>query len=225
MSRALSTKADPIQEALMKESVIKVDENDRILGAISKRDSHLIDSKGQSVLHRAFSLFIFNADNELLLQQRSDVKFTFPGLWTNSCCSHPLHVEGEMNGHVGAKKAAQRRAKIELGVECEAEKMHFLGRILYAAPSKCEIWGEHELDYILFLKNFEGQINPNENEVKDFKFIRRQDLNEFINQVKSEGGQITPWFELIAKTSLPKWWENLDDLKRFQNNDQIVKFT
>ena len=75
--RQLSTsqkKVDPVQEALMKENVIRVDRSDNALGPMTKRDSHLLDASGKSALHRAFSLFIFNHKNELLLQQRSDVK-------------------------------------------------------------------------------------------------------------------------------------------------------
>ena len=90
---------DPYQEALLAEKCILVDENDREVGHASKKECHLKTSgnEGRTPLHRAFSLFMFNKNNELLLQQRSDTKVTFPGLWTNTCCSHPLAVESEMD--------------------------------------------------------------------------------------------------------------------------------
>lgn len=73
------------------------------------------------LLHRAFSVFLFNTENKLLLQQRSDAKITFPGYFTNSCCSHPLNVPGELeeNNAMGVKRAAQRRLKAELGIPKE----------------------------------------------------------------------------------------------------------
>ena len=89
---------DPVQEALLNEQCILVDENDNEIGQASKRLCHLVDPKsGISPLHRAFSLFIFNQNNELLMQQRSDTKITFPGRWTNTCCSHPLFFPEERN--------------------------------------------------------------------------------------------------------------------------------
>ena len=101
LSRFCSTNAerlDPIQEALLNEQCILVDENDHELGQASKRLCHLVDPKsGIAPLHRAFSLFIFNQNNELLMQQRSNTKITFPGRWTNTCCSHPLFVPEERN--------------------------------------------------------------------------------------------------------------------------------
>jgi len=71
------------------------------------------------LLHRAFSVFLFDSSNRLLLQQRSDEKITFPGYWTNTCCSHPLNVEDEKdeNNHLGVKRAARRKLYHELGIE------------------------------------------------------------------------------------------------------------
>ena len=70
------------------------------------------------MLHRAFSVFLFNTRGELLLQQRSDAKITFPGHWTNTCCSHPLSVAGELEETeaMGVKRAAQRKLQHELGI-------------------------------------------------------------------------------------------------------------
>tara|TARA_B110000285_G_C14838073_1_gene474058 strand:- start:248 stop:592 length:345 start_codon:yes stop_codon:yes gene_type:complete len=107
----------------MQDSVTLVDVNDNVLGPISKVEAHLRTNldKGLSP-HRAFSLFLFNSKNELLLQQRSDKKVTFPSLWTNSCCSHPRHIPSELessidNNYLGLKRAAVRRSGFELGIE------------------------------------------------------------------------------------------------------------
>nr|KAJ3418833.1 isopentenyl-diphosphate delta-isomerase idi1 [Polyrhizophydium stewartii] len=101
-------------------------------------------SKG--LLHRAFSVFIFNEAGELLLQQRADEKITFPGYFTNTCCSHPLMVQDELDGEAGARRAAQRKLEHELGIpahEVPLEKLNYLTRIHYLAPSD-GLWGEHE---------------------------------------------------------------------------------
>lgn len=105
----------------------------------------------KGLLHRAFSVFLFNDKNELLLQQRASEKITFPDMWTNTCCSHPLGIPGEGGSNLpdaieGAKRAAQRKLDHELGIKPEQvpiEKFKFLTRIHYKAPSDGK-WGEHE---------------------------------------------------------------------------------
>lgn len=105
----------------------------------------------KGLLHRAFSVFLFNDKNELLLQQRASEKITFPDMWTNTCCSHPLMIPGETGSNLtecieGVKRAAQRKLDHELGIKKEQvpiEKFHFLTRIHYKAPSDGK-WGEHE---------------------------------------------------------------------------------
>ena len=123
---------DPVQEALLSEPCILVDTEDQVLGSASKRECHQVVG-GTSPLHRAFSLFVFNDRDELLLQQRSDTKITFPGLWTNTCCSHPLATDLEMVEHdeLGVRSAAQRRVELELGVpytEARLEDIKFVTR-------------------------------------------------------------------------------------------------
>ena len=116
---AASSIADPVQRALMSEQCILVDRRDRPVGQASKEDCHLLDSYGISPLHRAFSIFLFNERNELLMQQRSQHKVTFPGLWSNTCCSHPLanpREQEEAGDAVGVKRAAQRKLQQELGI-------------------------------------------------------------------------------------------------------------
>lgn len=112
----------------------------------------------KGLLHRAFSVFLFNDKNELLLQQRASEKITFPDMWTNTCCSHPLMIPGETGSNLaecieGVKRAAQRKLDHELGIKKEQvpiEDFHFLTRIHYKAPSDGK-WGEHEstLNYSL----------------------------------------------------------------------------
>lgn len=105
----------------------------------------------KGLLHRAFSVFLFNSKKELLLQQRASEKITFPDMWTNTCCSHPLGIPGETGSTLdasilGVKRAAQRKLKQELGINPEQvplEKFNFLTRIHYKAPSDGK-WGEHE---------------------------------------------------------------------------------
>jgi len=105
----------------------------------------------KGLLHRAFSVFLFNTKNQLLLQQRAAEKITFPDMWTNTCCSHPLGVPGETGATLdaaimGVKRAAQRKLDQELGIRAEQvplDKFHFLTRIHYKAPSDGK-WGEHE---------------------------------------------------------------------------------
>ena len=130
---ARSAQLDPVQEALLAEPCILVDTADRVLGSASKRACHALPRGGSAPLHRAFSLFVFNARSELLLQRRSDTKITFPGLWTNTCCSHPLAVPAELEeaGQLGARTAAQRRLELELGVphtEAAVENIQFVTR-------------------------------------------------------------------------------------------------
>ena len=82
---------DEAQKEMMNENCIVVDENDKITGQDSKINCHL----GNGKLHRAFSVLIFNSNDKLLIQQRADEKITFPSIWANSCCSHPLYQDGE----------------------------------------------------------------------------------------------------------------------------------
>ena len=120
MSSAASSIEDPVQRALMSEQCILVDRLDRATGQASKEECHTL-ALGTSPLHRAFSVFLFNREGELLLQRRSQHKVTFPGLWSNTCCSHPLATppEQETAGAMGVKRAAQRKLAHELGIEAE----------------------------------------------------------------------------------------------------------
>jgi len=118
---------------------------------VSVLPGHLMTNIEKGLLHRAFSVFLFNDKNELLLQQRASEKITFPDMWTNTCCSHPLSVSTETGSNLpdsilGVKNAARRKLEHELGIKPEQvpiENFHFLTRIHYKAPSDGK-WGEHE---------------------------------------------------------------------------------
>jgi isopentenyl-diphosphate delta-isomerase len=90
------SKYDPSQTKFLDESLILVDREDKVIGKISKVDGHLNSYNKTGSAHRAFSVFLFNQQNQLLLHQRSEKKITFPSLWTNSCCSHPLYNDDEI---------------------------------------------------------------------------------------------------------------------------------
>ena len=110
---------DPTQEKLLDEHLILVDEYDCVRGYETKRECHLkTNIVEHGLLHRAFSVFLFNQKGHLLLQQRSGAKITFPGHVTNTCCSHPLYDDSETEeyGNIGVKRAAKRRLSYELGI-------------------------------------------------------------------------------------------------------------
>jgi len=186
---------------------------------------HLMTNINKGLLHRAFSVFLFNSKNELLLQQRATEKITFPDMWTNTCCSHPLGIPGEGGADLaeavaGVKRAAQRKLDHELGIKAAQvpiEKFRFLTRIHYKAPSDGK-WGEHEIDYILFIKA-DVDVEPNLNEVRDTRYVSAEGLKSMFGD---SGLKFTPWFKLICNSLLFKWWEHLDDgLEKYENETQI----
>ncbi|GBL76409.1 Isopentenyl-diphosphate Delta-isomerase 1 [Araneus ventricosus] len=215
---------DPVQVKLLDEMCIAVDENDKVIGPRTKKDCHLMENIKKGLLHRAFSVFLFNSKGELLLQQRSDAKITFPSYFTNTCCSHPLYIDSELEEikALGVKRAAQRRLHIELGVDPDSINAHeflYMTRIKYTAPSD-EKWGEKEIDYVLFVQK-DVEINPNPNEVKDCIYLSRENLKPFLDGVQKKGYKITPWFKLIADKFLPQYWDNLDKLKPLRDHKTI----
>lgn len=135
------------QEKFMKsDECLLLNEEDEIIGHSNKYDCH----KGDGLLHRAFSVLLFDLSEpgnaKLLLQKRSRHKITFPMLWTNTCCSHPLHVPNELDGAEGVKAAAIRKLGQELGIpasQVPIKKFHFLTRLRYSAKSD-SIWSENE---------------------------------------------------------------------------------
>lgn len=225
MSINVAKKLDPLQEAALEESCILVDRHDRAVGKASKHVCHKVGEDGNIPLHRAFSVFIFNSKNEILLQKRSDTKVTFPGFVTNACCSHPLfdaEGETEVNNALGIRLAAQRRLQHELGIpkhEIDLEALRYLTRIHYKSIGDGE-WGEHEIDYILFLHR-DVTLNPNPNEVSEVQFVSKSEFGDFLHKLEQP---LTPWFQLVAKHRLSLWWENLHNLTQFEDHRNINSF-
>ncbi|RHZ59357.1 hypothetical protein Glove_364g11 [Diversispora epigaea] len=216
------TAYDPEQVRLMEEMCILVNKNDQRIGADTKKNCHLMENINKGLLHRAFSVFLFDSENKLLLQQRSDDKITFPSQWTNTCCSHPLNtpLELEETNQIGVRRAAQRKLQHELGIKQEQlplEDFVFLTKIHYLAPSD-GIWGEHEIDFILIIRadvNFEA----NKNEVKAVEYISKEDLQK---KFQNPGDwKFTPWFKLICENFLFDWWEKLDNLEESKDIHKI----
>ncbi|GAO19896.1 uncharacterized protein UV8b_04419 [Ustilaginoidea virens] len=216
---------DEEQIRLMDEVCIVLDDNDVPVGKASKKLCHLMSNIDKGLLHRAFSVFLFNSKNELLLQQRASEKITFPDMWTNTCCSHPLAVSGETGSTLpdaveGVKRAAQRKLEHELGIKKQQvplEKFRFLTRIHYKAPSDGQ-WGEHEIDYILFIKT-EVDLDINRNEVQATQYVGADELKKLFQDPSLK---FTPWFKLICHSMLFEWWENLDSgLEKYTDEQQI----
>ena len=208
------------QVGMMSEQVILVDELDTMIGSMSKVDAH----RGDGVLHRAFSILIFDENDQLLIQKRASHKITFPDVWANTVCSHPLHIDGEIddeNVGSGAKNAAIRKMEQELGIPIgtiSVDDIHFITRMLYKARAD-ESWTEYELDHILFARappNMKYQANPNE--ISDTEWISEQELNDWITSPSSLDRIIAPWFRLIAENILTEWWGNLDSLPTLTDN-------
>ncbi|XP_065522837.1 isopentenyl-diphosphate Delta-isomerase 1 isoform X3 [Lathamus discolor] len=215
---------DEQQVQLLAEMCILIDENDNKIGADTKKNCHLNENIDKGLLHRAFSVFLFNTENKLLLQQRSSAKITFPDCFTNTCCSHPLShpLELEENNAIGVRRAAQRRLKAELGIPMEQvtpEEIQYLTRIHYKAKSD-GIWGEHEIDYILFVQK-DVTLNPDPNEIQSYCYVTQKELKQLLDKASRDEVKITPWFKLIAETFLFKWWDNLHNLNKFIDHEKI----
>ena len=158
------------------EFVVLVNENDEDIGLMEKMEAH---EKG--VLHRAFSIFLFNSDGEMLLQQRAHSKYHSPGLWTNTCCSHPRHNES-------LAQATNRRLLEEMGMKCEMEEQfHFI----YKADVGQGLT-EHELDHVFVgITNDTPSINPTE--VESWKYASMESVRDDMNQHPEN---YTVWFRI-----------------------------
>jgi isopentenyl-diphosphate Delta-isomerase len=165
--------------------VILVDESDNPVGFSEKMQAHV-----DGLLHRAFSVFIFNAKGEMLLQQRALHKYHSGGLWTNACCSHPAPGEE-------TKVAAARRLQEELGFQVPIEKLF---DFIYKADFDNGLI-EYEFDHV-FVGEYDGIINFNKEEVMNTCY---QNIFEITSQLQTNPQQYTPWFH-IAFPKIGKWW-------------------
>jgi isopentenyl-diphosphate Delta-isomerase len=167
------------KEDLAGKDIILVDKNDNVLGYGKKMDVH---RKGQ--LHRCFSIVILNSKNEMLLQKRAAGKYHCPNLWSNACCGHPYPNEDTEVG-------AHRRLKQEMGFDCPLEKIDVFH---YRAEFDNGLI-ENEIDH-LFKGKYEGEINFNQEEVGDIKWISIEELKKDIEENPSK---YTPWFKIIMR--------------------------
>lgn len=171
--------------------VILVDEYDSMVGTMDKLEAHK-----QGLLHRAFSIFIFNSTGEMLLQQRAFTKYHSGGLWTNACCSHPIPGEKTID-------AANRRLMEELGFGAPIEK-------IFDFTYKAEFHNgltEYEFDHV-FAGEYEGELNINPDEVNNFVY---KEVSSIKNEMQAEPQKFTAWFH-IAFPKIEEWWTS-----RYQN--------
>ena len=197
--------SDVTQSKLMAEAVIQVDENDNVIGPISKFESH----NGVGAYHRAFSVLLFDSSGRLLLQRRAGHKITFPNVWANSCCSHPLHSEEELEtkNHLGVKRAAIRKLEQELGIDpsqVPIDKFDYVTRMRYQARQD-EEWIEREIDHCLVI-HADVDVKANPNEVSEIKWVTPSELEEMLIS-DDTSNIIAPWFRCIAaRLMTDDWW-------------------
>jgi len=161
----------------MEEKVILVNENDEQIGLMEKIEAH-----EKALLHRAFSVFVYNDKNEVMIQQRALSKYHSPGLWTNTCCSH--QKEGETNVEAG-----KRRLMEEMGFQTGLKEVT---SFIYKAPFDNGL-SEHEYDYILVGHyNDDPKINPDE--VASWKWMSLEDIKKDMN---NHPEKYTAWFKII----------------------------
>lgn len=171
---------------MKEEKVILVNEKDEQIGLMPKMEAH-----EKAVLHRAFSVFIFNDNNELMLQQRALDKYHSPGLWTNTCCSHQR--DGETNIEAG-----KRRLQEEMGFVTDLEESI---SFIYKAPFDNGLT-EHEYDHVL-IGNFNGGPNINLEEVASWKWMPVENVKV---DIESSPDKYTEWFKII----FDKFYEHLN---------------
>ncbi|UKT65329.1 isopentenyl-diphosphate Delta-isomerase [Pedobacter mucosus] len=154
--------------------------NDLPQGHMEKLEAH---QKG--VLHRAFSVFIFNSKNELLLQQRAFDKYHSGGVWTNTCCSHPRVGENNLNG-------ATRRLQEEMGMTCD---LQYQFSFTYKVDFEDGLT-EHELDHVFFGKS-DSLPKINKSEVQDFRYVN---LESLIKDIECNPKNYSPWLKICLDT-------------------------
>ena len=163
----------------MEELVVLVDEHDNQVGLMPKMEAH-----EKAILHRAFSVFVFNDQGELMLQQRAATKYHSPLLWTNTCCSHQRDGETSL-------AAGKRRLQEEMGFVCDLTEVF---QFVYKAPFDNGLT-EHELDHVM-IGTYNGEPNINPEEVASHKWMSLEDVK---NDMEDNPQQYTAWFKIIFK--------------------------
>ena len=156
--------------------LVLVDNQDNPIGYMEKMEVHR-----KALLHRAFSVFLFNSNGEMLLQRRAMKKYHSGGLWTNTCCSHPYPSETPA-------EAGRRRMQEELGFETVVQPVF---SFIYKAALDNELT-EHELDHVL-IGEYDGPVHPNEEEVGDYCYKSMDDLRSSLN---THPQLYTAWFQI-----------------------------
>ena len=164
---------------MVEDLVILVNEQDEPIGSMPKLEAHQ-----EGLLHRAFSVLVYNAKNEMLIHQRAMGKYHSEGLWTNACCSHPKPGETVI-------EAAHRRLEEEMNFDCDL-KHEF--NFIYKTPLENDLF-EHEFDHVLS-GTFEGEFTPNPSEVMDYRWISLADLKI---EIASKPEAFTFWFKMIIE--------------------------
>ena len=220
---------------MRKDECILLDFADNVIGHDNKYNAHKwVVGQPRGMLHRAFSVMLFDKSGRLLLQQRASDKITFPDVWTNTCCSHPLYgmapsevdqPEATLAGKpVGVFHAAIRKLDHELGIkDLDVNKFAFVTRVHYAAADVVTHgprapWGEHEIDYLLCYKlDVDGEqlaMTPHPEEVRDVRWVTQTELFRLMDQ-KEEMPLWSPWFCIIARKFLETtWWGTLKKVPR-----------
>ena len=156
--------------------IILVNEKDEPIGAMGKIEVHQ-----KALLHRAFSIFIFNGKNEMLLQKRANDKYHSPGLWTNTCCSHPRPGNDTLN-------EAVKRLNEEMGFTTEIKKVFdFIYKSVFDNGLT-----EFEFDHV-FIGKYDGKISPNPAEVSDYCYRKMDDIHD---DLLSHPQRFTEWFKI-----------------------------
>jgi isopentenyl-diphosphate delta-isomerase len=168
------------------EQVVLVNEHDEELGLMEKMEAH-----EKALLHRAFSVFVFNRSGQLLLQQRALNKYHSGGLWTNTCCSHPRPNESVAD-------AATRRLMEEMGFDTPLVKIF---DFIYQASFDNGLT-EHEFDHV-FVGYYDGPFEPNPQEVNDTVYRSMESIQ---HSLESKEGLFTAWFEIVFPKMM-EWWQ------------------
>jgi isopentenyl-diphosphate Delta-isomerase len=168
------------------QEVILVTETDKPIGTMEKMRAHT-----DGLLHRAFSIFIFDNKGRILLQQRSEEKYHGAQLWSNTCCSHPYPDEN-------IEEAALRRLQEEMGFSTVLEKQF---EFIYRTEVENNLI-EHEYDHV-FTGVYEGVVNVNKKEVADYCY---EEMERVKRAIKEQPQKYTAWFK-IAWPSIEKWWQ------------------
>ena len=165
---------------------------------------------------------------EMLLQQRSADKVTFPSVWANACCSHPLHSPEEMeeSGAMGVKRAAVRKLEQELGIDpssISTDDMIFMSKMRYAARMNNE-WIEREIDHILVMCA-DVDIAPNPNEVANTMWVSQEEMEAMLLEERPADEAIAPWFRCIAARIMHPRGGRSTTTNKPSGNSPMKKFT